>query len=210
MIGVVDYGMGNLFSVEKALERLGVPTFISDDPTTLQKADALILPGVGAFKDAIASLYEKQLVEFLKMYIETKPLLGICLGMQLLFDESEENGVTKGLGMLQGRVIRLQEYNEAGERLKIPHMGWNQLTFHQNTPFFKEVEEKHVYFVHSYYVQMNHEHLIASCPYGLTVPAIVGTGNVYGMQFHPEKSGQLGMSLLSQFVKLASKEVEQK
>ncbi|OCA89097.1 imidazole glycerol phosphate synthase subunit HisH [Pseudobacillus wudalianchiensis] len=201
MIGIVDYGMGNLFSVSKALERIGVPYIISDSAEELNETRGLILPGVGSFRDAMTLLKEKKLDEFLHAYVESgRPLLGICLGMQLLFQESEENGRTQGLGLLKGRVVRIPI--DQDDRVKVPHMGWNQLTFHQESPVLHAVEEGFVYFVHSYYVdRMDKEALLASTVYSVEIPAVVGRDNVFGMQFHPEKSSRVGMQLLTNFVK---------
>ncbi|MBM7648755.1 glutamine amidotransferase [Bacillus ectoiniformans] len=200
MIGIVDYGMGNLFSVSKALERINIPYIISDSPEELGKMKGLILPGVGAFKDAMVLLKEKKLDQFLHTYVDSgRPLLGICLGMQLLFQESEENGLHQGLGLLKGRVTRIPaELN--GESVKVPHMGWNKLTFNQHSPVLHDIEEGFVYFVHSYYVsEMKEQDLIASSTYNVTIPAVVGEGKVFGMQFHPEKSSKVGMQLLTNF-----------
>ncbi|MGM0843856.1 MAG: imidazole glycerol phosphate synthase subunit HisH [Bacillota bacterium] len=202
MIGIVDYGMGNLFSVGKALERLDVPYFISEDRSELEKADGLLLPGVGSFRDAMTLLARQELVDFIKEYAASgKPLLGICLGMQLLYEESEENGSTEGLGLLKGRVIRIPR---GPEKLKIPHMGWNKLRFLQDSPLLEGLNEDHVYFVHSYYVSdADSQHVVAAADYGVEVPAVAGKENIFGMQFHPEKSSELGMKLLRNFTKLA-------
>ncbi len=152
MIGVIDYGMGNLFSVSKALERVGVPYIVSDRPEELEKADAFILPGVGSFSDAMDNLRSTKLDQFIhRMVDEGKLLLGICLGMQLIFEESAENGSAKGLGLLAGKAVRLKDRDAEGNKLKVPHMGWNRLTFHQTSPLLSEAEEGFVYFVHSYY-----------------------------------------------------------
>ena len=206
MIGIIDYGMGNLFSVSKALERLGVPYFISPNKEELaQKADGLLLPGVGSFKDAMAILKETGLADFIRSEVKTKPLLGICLGMQLLFQSSEENGFSEGLRLLEGEVVKFPGITSTGEKYKVPHMGWNLLTFHQNSPLIKNVPEGHVYFVHSYYVKMEKTNsLIASSPYDVNVPAIVGEGNVFGTQFHPEKSSDVGMSILRNFASIVA------
>ncbi|WP_163099679.1 imidazole glycerol phosphate synthase subunit HisH [Peribacillus alkalitolerans] len=202
MIGIVDYGMGNLFSVNKALERLGVDSFISDEPEKLLEASALIVPGVGSFKDAMFLLNEKRLDEMIKKFATSqKPLLGICLGMQLLFEESEENGLTTGLQLLPGKVVRFSGNTSEGMAYKVPHMGWNNLVFHQESPLLKGMNDDHVYFVHSYYAALpDKDVLIASADYHVQVPAIVGRGNVLGMQFHPEKSGEAGMQLLRNFL----------
>ncbi|MEH7501357.1 imidazole glycerol phosphate synthase subunit HisH [Neobacillus drentensis] len=200
MIGIVDYGMGNLFSVSKALERLGADYFISASKHELLQADGLILPGVGSFRDAM----ERLPVETIKEFVASgKPLLGICLGMQLLFEQSEENGPTKGLGLLPGSVRRFPGKTQMGERYKVPHMGWNRLEFVKKSPLLKNVEEDYVYFVHSYYVDAeNNDVLLAKADYIEQVSAVVGRDNVMGMQFHPEKSSKLGMALLDNFLQM--------
>jgi glutamine amidotransferase len=202
MIGIIDYGMGNLYSVSKALERLDYPYIISSNPDELKQARGLILPGVGSFKDAMHILRENGLAGFLRTVAESgTPLLGICLGMQLLFEESEENGLTKGLRLLRGRVIRIPEEAANGERYKVPHMGWNRLKFHHSSPLLDNVEEGHVYFVHSYYVVTDDSKaVLASSTYNVEVPAVVGKENVFGTQFHPEKSGEVGMKILQNYV----------
>lgn len=207
MIGIIDYGMGNLFSVSKALERLEVPYFISEDKEELIKADALILPGVGSFKDAMERLNETGLTEMTRDYASSgKPLLGICLGMQLLFEESEENGITQGLKLLPGRVTRFPGKTKTGEEYKVPHMGWNRLAFVNSSPIINKIEEDFVYFVHSYFVNTEEkEVVIASSTYDVEVPAVVGRNNIYGMQFHPEKSSKLGMKLLRNFTEFTKK-----
>jgi len=204
MIGIVDYGMGNLFSVSQALERLHVSYFISEKESELSKADALILPGVGAFKDAMVRLNETGLTNMIKDYVGTgKPLLGICLGMQLLFEESEENGITSGLSLLPGKVVRFPGKAENGDTYKVPHMGWNRLEWVNNSPITANLEEDYVYFVHSYYIETEHqENVIAKASYYEDVPAVVGKQNVFGMQFHPEKSSKLGVELLRNFTEL--------
>jgi imidazole glycerol-phosphate synthase subunit HisH len=201
MIGIIDYGMGNLYSVSKALERLGYPYMISGHPDELQQLRGLILPGVGSFKDAMHILRETGLAEFIRTAAESgTPLLGICLGMQLLFEESEENGLTKGLGLLSGRVVRIPEA-ASGERYKVPHMGWNRLKFHHPSPLLDHIEEGHVYFVHSYYAVTDDANaVLASSSYNVEVPAVVGKENVFGTQFHPEKSGEVGMKILQNYV----------
>ncbi|WNS75037.1 imidazole glycerol phosphate synthase subunit HisH [Bacillus sp. DTU_2020_1000418_1_SI_GHA_SEK_038] len=201
MIGIIDYGMGNLFSVSKALERLDTPYFISEKRGELQKADGLILPGVGSFEDAMELLERLELASLIKEYVQLgKPLLGICLGMQLLFEESEENGLTKGLQLLPGSVRRFPGVSVDGVPYKVPHMGWNRLTFVQPSELLQSVHENYAYFVHSYYVDTDDKSIvIAESSYDVKVPAVVGKENIFGMQFHPEKSGQLGMELLSNF-----------
>ena len=205
MIGIVDYGMGNLFSVSKALERLGAEYIITSDKQTLLAADALLLPGVGAFRDAMLLLNEEGLTETIKEFAQTgKPLLGICLGMQLLFEDSDENGLTEGLKLLPGSVRRFPGKTNEGESYKVPHMGWNKLQFVKESPLLNGLDEDFVYFVHSYFVDAkDSDVLLAKASYHEEVSAVVGHGNIFGMQFHPEKSSKLGMALLANFLKLA-------
>jgi glutamine amidotransferase len=200
MIGIVDYGMGNLFSVSKALERLDAEYFISAEDNKLLLADALILPGVGSFRDAM----ERMPVETIKEFAGSgKLLLGICLGMQLLFEKSEENGVTKGLGLLPGIVRRFPGRTPEGKSYKVPHMGWNRLEFVRQSPLLKNLQEDYVYFVHSYFVDAEESDvLLAKSDYHEQVSAVVGRDNILGMQFHPEKSSKLGMALLDNFLKM--------
>lgn len=195
-IGVIDYGMGNLFSVEQALKRLGVDVIVTADQQELAAADALVLPGVGAFPDAMKRLEETNLVSFIRAQKEAnKPLLGICLGMQLLFDESDEVCRTKGLGIFTGRIQRFSGVS------RIPHMGWNDVVL-QNEPAWlanrQLPAERHVYFVHSFYAtDVQPQQLVAYADYdNVQVPGIVANGSFTGMQFHPEKSGQFGVFLL--------------
>jgi len=201
MIGIIDYGMGNLYSVSKALERMDYDYVISDSPDVLRATKGLILPGVGSFKDAMTILTETGLADFIKESVSSgKPLLGICLGMQLLFEESEENGLTKGLGFLPGNVIKFPGVTAAGETYKVPHMGWNDLTIRSNSPLLATLEHGHVYFVHSYYVNTSDEEtVLASSTYDVEVPAVVGNDNVYGTQFHPEKSSDIGLTILKNY-----------
>lgn len=204
MIGIIDYGMGNLHSVTKALERLGHTPFLSENAEELSKASLLILPGVGSFKDGMAELEARGLDVFIKQWAkEGKALFGICLGMQLLFDESEENGNTKGLGLLPGKVKRFTGVTKLGESYKVPHMGWNLLHFEKEAhPILSEVAEGHVYFVHSYVVDAGEDDvLVATAEYGdRLVPAVVAKGSVWATQFHPEKSSLTGMSMLKNVV----------
>lgn len=203
MIGIIDYGMGNLHSVSKALERLVIPYFISSDGEELAKAKALILPGVGAFPDAMNILTQTNVQPFLDKWVaENKPLLGICLGMQLLFESSNEHQPTAGLGYLPGRVERFSGTTAEGHAYKVPHMGWNKLEFHRPTPLTEGVPDGYVYFVHSYVVRTKTDIVVASSDYYQSVPAIVQKGQVYGMQFHPEKSSTVGMALLKRFGQL--------
>ncbi|NMH75259.1 imidazole glycerol phosphate synthase subunit HisH [Bacillus sp. RO2] len=208
MIGIIDYGMGNLYSVSKALERMDVKYVISNDRDVLFETEGLILPGVGSFRDAMSILQETGLNSFIKEEVaREKKLLGICLGMQLLFEESEENGVTEGLSLLQGKVERFPGVTAEGESYKVPHMGWNKLEFQQASPLLDGVPEDFVYFVHSYYVKDFAEaELLASSTYDVQVPAVVGHGNVFGTQFHPEKSSNVGLAILKNFVNLVQEE----
>lgn len=197
-VAIVDYGMGNLHSVGKAVERLGHQVIVAASQAEIEAADGVILPGVGAFGDAMKQLSQTGLDKVLQDVAKRgQPLLGICLGMQLLFDESVEHGNYQGLGILPGKVVRFVE----GE-LKIPHMGWNKLQFKaENDALLAGLEEGYVYFVHSYHVlPTDRADLLAVTDYGHEVTAIVGCGNVYGMQFHPEKSSELGMALLESFL----------
>lgn len=207
MIGIIDYGMGNLYSVSKALERMDVEYVISSEQEVLAKADSLILPGVGSFRDAMAILKETELDKFIVDEVNRgKALLGICLGMQLLYGESEENGVTAGLGLLEGRVVRFPGVTPNGESYKVPHMGWNKLDFHQESQLLEGLDDDFVYFVHSYYVTgFASDELLASSSYDVQVPAVVGRGNVFGTQFHPEKSSDAGLAILKNFVGLSEK-----
>ncbi|KGX84215.1 imidazole glycerol phosphate synthase subunit HisH [Pontibacillus marinus] len=201
MIGIIDYGMGNLYSVSKALERLDVSYTISDKWDELDACEGLLLPGVGAFPDAMSALNESGMADFLRRKVEEGvPLLGICLGMQLLFEESEEVTPTKGLGFLPGKVVRFKGVDENGTRYKIPHMGWNLLNHKRpDSILLRDVVEDYVYFVHSFYVDTKEDVVVASANYETEVPAIVGKGHVLGAQFHPEKSSSAGMAILKNY-----------
>jgi glutamine amidotransferase len=205
MIAIVDYGMGNLGSVQKALERVGATAVVTSDPAVLDTAQGVVLPGVGAFGDAMANLRARRLLEpVLRQVKEDKPLLGICLGMQLLFDESEEMGRHRGLGLLPGQVVRFPEGT-----LKVPHVGWNQLRMADRRPEMALLEGiadgAHAYFVHSYYVVPGEPaDVLATTEYGLEFASMVGRGTVVGAQFHPEKSQEVGLRLLRNFARLVS------
>ena len=201
-IAIVDYGMGNLHSVSKAIERLGYEAQVTSSKEEIMGASGVVLPGVGAYGDAMQHLRETGLDKVMREVQKREiPLLGICLGMQLLFSSSEEHGQHEGLNIIPGRVVRFEDRSS----YKVPHMGWNELQFIQReNPLFQDLTEGHVYFVHSYHVEPeNDEDLLAVTDYGFPVTAIAGRGSVYGMQFHPEKSGELGMQLLKNFLKLA-------
>ncbi len=197
MIAILDYGVGNLKNVRTALSAIGLDSMISRDPKQLNNAKAIILPGVGAFSDAMAKLIDYDLIETLNQNVKSgKFLLGICLGMQLLFDKSAEDGSFPGLSYLPGEIIRLNH-----DHLKVPHMGWNNLITTNDSPLLKKIQaDDYVYFVHSYYAQPNEfNHVLAYANYGIKVPAIVQKENVIGMQFHPEKSANVGLQLLNNF-----------
>jgi imidazole glycerol-phosphate synthase subunit HisH len=205
MIAIIDYDMGNLHSVSKAIERLGFEAEVVDSPSQLEKADGVILPGVGAFGDAVRNLEERGFTQAINDYAASgRPLLGICLGMQLLFAQSHEHGQHQGLGLFPGVVRRF-----SGD-YKIPHMGWNRLSFLKESPLFADLDEGYVYFVHSYLLDpatTDPAVLLATAEYYQDVPAVVGLGNVFGTQFHPEKSGEVGMKLLSNFARLVKEGV---
>ncbi|MDR5693671.1 MAG: imidazole glycerol phosphate synthase subunit HisH [Armatimonadota bacterium] len=195
-VAIIDYGAGNLRSVQKALACAGLEADIVERPESLSKAAAIVLPGVGAFGPAMARLRERGFdVTILEMVTSGVPLLGLCLGMQLLFEESLENGLHRGLGLLPGRVERLP----AG--LKVPHMGWNQLNIQQPAPFLEGLPNgSYVYFVHSYYAVPREKSIVsATTTYGVEIPAVVGRGVIWGCQFHPEKSSVTGLKILSNF-----------
>ncbi len=199
MIGIIDYGVGNLFSLASSISAIGEKVFISADEDLLKEADKLILPGVGAFGDAIKKLRESGLDEFVKQKAaDGTPLLGICLGMQLLFEKSYEYGEHDGLGLLKGAVVPMSKYTQT---LKLPHMGWNKLHIsNKNSKLMKNtVEGDYVYFVHSFCAVSCEDSLASVTEYGFTVTAAVEKENVYGCQFHPEKSGEAGLKILKAF-----------
>lgn len=203
MIAVIDYGVGNLFSLQRSLEFVGAEATVSGDAAVLRRADKLILPGVGAFGDAAAKLRATGLDQVvLEQAAAGKPLLGICLGMQLLFEESEEYGLHPGLGLLKGRVVAMEGRLPAG--LPIPHIGWNGLRLvKSDCPLFRETKDGDcVYFVHSFYAEGCEDSLAATAEYGLDLTATVWKDNVYGCQFHPEKSGPVGLRMLRAFVEV--------
>lgn len=199
MIGIIDYGMGNLHSVQNACEHLGLESVISDDIDILNTCDRLILPGVGAFGDMMDNLEAKHLDAWIREQAKTKPLLGICLGMQALFQSSEENGRRKGLGLLDGEVIEMTDPD-----IRIPEIGWNELIVSDRHPIKSEISEKpFAYYDHSFYASgWNPDDLIAYSQYGpYVIPGLVGRGHVLGAQFHPEKSGKDGLAILEWFGK---------
>lgn len=197
MIAIIDYGMGNLGSVYKGLLRFSEDVQVTSDPKDVAKADAVVLPGVGAFEDAKANLDRARMSEVVKDVVRSaKPFLGICLGLHLLFDESEENGVHAGLGLVRGRVTKLPE------TVKVPHIGWNQVEYRKESAFFTGVPDKSFfYFVHSYYVEPQDPEIVVSITdYGREFVSSIGWGDLLAVQFHPEKSSILGLQVLENFV----------
>lgn len=206
MIAVIDYGVGNLFSLTASLKYLGAETVVTNRSEDIEKADRIILPGVGAFEDAATKLRATGLVDtIMKETAAGKPLLGICLGMQLLFEESHEYGVHKGLGLIKGTVASIDEdLKEQGiTDLKVPHIGWNALDFKADEPLFKYIKQGDcVYYVHSFYGRDCEESTIATSMYGIKITGAVRNGSVYGTQFHPEKSGDVGLNILRAFMEV--------
>lgn len=205
MIAIIDYGVGNLFSLGSSLASLGIDSVVTDDESVISSADKIILPGVGAFRDAAEKLSERGFdVLIRELAASGKPIMGICLGMQLLFDESYEFGRHKGLGLIKGSVKPIADV--IGEGLKIPHIGWNALDFPKNkekNEIFKYVNDgDFVYFVHSFYASDCDGAVIATTSYGAPLTAAVASGNVYGCQFHPEKSGNVGLSIIKAFAEI--------
>ena len=204
MIGIIDYDAGNLRSVEKALQYLGKETIVTRDPEQIRKAEKVILPGVGAFGDAMKKLQEYHLDTLIHEIADSgKPLLGICLGLQLLFEESEESPGVEGLGILEGKIRRIPE----GEGLKVPHIGWNSLHLEHNGRLFRNIpENSYVYFVHSYYLEAKDPEIVkASTEYGVHIHASVEKNNLFACQFHPEKSSETGLQILKNFAEMEEK-----
>ena len=202
MIAIIDYGVGNLFSLKSSLKEIGAEAVVTSDEKVIAEADRIILPGVGAFEDAARKLRESGMAEVVKREAAAgKPMMGICLGMQLMFDAGYEYGVHEGLGLIRGSVRPISDVIPEG--YKIPHIGWNLLKFRKESPLFKYIkEDDYVYFVHSYYAAECDESVIAVTEYGADLTAAVANGNVYGCQFHPEKSGEVGMKILKAFMEL--------
>ncbi len=202
MIAIIDYDAGNIRSVEKAMAKLGQEVWITRDRERIMNADKVILPGVGSFGDAMAHLREYNLVEVIKDVVaEKKPFLGICLGLQLLYESSEETPGVEGLGILKGKILKIPEQ----EGLKIPHMGWNSLYLQNDGRLFRGIEQNpYVYFVHSYYLKAEEEETVkATTEYSVNIHASVEKDNVFACQFHPEKSGDLGLQILKNFAELS-------
>lgn len=201
MIGIIDYGAGNLFSVQNALNHLKIENCIVKEKEEICSVDALILPGVGAFPDAMRMLKQKNLDQVICGEAKKKPLLGICLGMQLLFESGCEFEETEGLGLIPGKVVKID-----GKGLKIPHMGWNELTVLNPCSIIEEMpKDAYVYFVHSFRAETEDENISCYTVYGERIPALVHRGLVFGAQFHPEKSGETGLKMLKNFARLVEK-----
>lgn len=201
MIAMIDYDAGNIKSVEKALKTLGQEVIVTRDPDTILNAEKVILPGVGSFGDAMEKLHSYCLVEVIHKVVEKKtPFLGICLGLQLLFESSEETPGVEGLGILKGRIVKIPDNGE----LKIPHMGWNSLHFQNSGRLFENLpQDSYVYFVHSYYLQAEDESIVkATTDYSTCIHASVEKDNVFACQFHPEKSSDVGLTILKNFCAL--------
>ena len=200
MVGIIDYGVGNLFSLQSSFKAIGEEAFVSGDAAELMKADRLVLPGVGAFEDAANKLRASGLDGFVRQQAAAgKPLLGICLGMQMLFEKSYEYGEHEGLGLLKGQVVPMA--GKIDPELKIPHMGWNALEVKQGR-LLADVDGQYVYFVHSFFAEGCEESLSAVTEYDIPITAAVEQGNIFGCQFHPEKSGNVGLSILRKFAQL--------
>ena len=200
MIGIIDYGVGNLFSLCSSCKAIGQEAFVSGDASELAKADRLILPGVGAFEDAAKKLRDSDMADFVRAQADAgKPLLGICLGMQLLFERSYEYGGHEGLGLLKGQVVPME--GKLPAELKIPHMGWNALEM-KGGKLLSGMNGQYVYFVHSFFAENCDDSLSAVTQYGIPITAAVEQGNVYGCQFHPEKSGSVGLNILRKFAEV--------
>ncbi|EMZ8219740.1 imidazole glycerol phosphate synthase subunit HisH [Listeria monocytogenes] len=196
MIVIIDYDTGNTKSISKALDFIGLQNKISSDATEISQADGVILPGVGAYPEAMKELTRRGLDKTLKEIAATgKPILGVCLGMQLLLESSNEHSFTSGLGLIPGHVEKLPEEPE----FAVPHLGWNQLQIKRATPLTKQLDGEYVYYVHSYYANCPEEYIIATSGYSIEVPGMINNGNIYGAQFHPEKSGQIGLEILKGF-----------
>lgn len=202
MIRIIDYGVGNLFSLRSSLRAIGIDADYTGDPAEIRKADKLILPGVGAFRDAREALRSTGLDRVVQEEAgKGKPLMGICLGMQMLFDRSYEYGEYEGLGLIPGEIVPME--GRIPKDLPIPHIGWNELMLKQPSPLMKNTANgDYVYFVHSYYAETPAEYVIATTDYGVEMTAAVQNDNVYGCQFHPEKSSEVGLSILKAFCEL--------
>ena len=209
MIAVIDYGMGNLRSVQKSLEFVGAKVVVTHDPNLILNADSVVLPGVGSFKDCMSNLKELNLIDPIRKFIDGgKPFLGICLGLQVLFEESEEYGPVAGLGILPGKVVKFSRNiseTKNGQLIKVPHMGWNKIEVKKKEPLFENIDviAPYFYFVHSYYVVPKDKNMVATVTnYGIEFVSGIQYKNIYAFQFHPEKSQTMGLALLERFSNL--------
>ena len=209
MIAVIDYGMGNLRSVQKSLEFVGAKVVVTHDPDLILNADSVVLPGVGSFKDCMSNLKELNLIGPIRKFIDGgKPFLGICLGLQVLFEESEEYGPVAGLGILPGKVVKFSRNiseTKNGQLIKVPHMGWNKIEVKKKEPLFENIDviAPYFYFVHSYYVVPKDKNMVATVTnYGIEFVSGIQYKNIYAFQFHPEKSQTMGLALLERFSNL--------
>ena len=205
MVAIIDYDAGNIKSVQKAIEYLGEDVIITRDPEVILNASRVILPGVGAFGDAMEKLHKYNLVDVIKEVVKREiPFLGICLGLQLLFEKSDETPGVQGLGILKGEIKRIPDNGE----LKIPHIGWNSLSYPNKGRLYEGIsEESYVYFVHSYYLDAEDKNIVvATTEYGTTIHASVEQGNVFACQFHPEKSSSVGLKILDNFLKISKED----
>lgn len=198
MIAIIDYGVGNLFSLSASLNHLNITNIITNDHHKIKEASHIILPGVGAFGDASQRLFESGLADIVIQQAQQKPLMGICLGMQLLFEKGYEFGTHKGLGLIKGDIVPIKEQLQTD--LKIPHMGWNQLQITNSSPILRYVKEgDFVYFVHSFYAKTESSFITSTANYELDITATIQKDSIFGCQFHPEKSGEVGLSILKAF-----------
>ncbi|MFI3250265.1 MAG: imidazole glycerol phosphate synthase subunit HisH [Eubacteriales bacterium] len=204
MIAIIDYSVGNLFSLSASLDKMGLPWVITREKSQIESASHVILPGVGAFRDAISQLTQNGLDQIVIEQAQKKPLLGICLGMQLLFDKSYEFGEYDGLGLISGGICPIKE--ELTTSLKVPHIGWNKLDITQESPLLNYTKNgDFVYFVHSFYAKTDKKHITSTSEYEIPITATVNHGMVYGCQFHPEKSGEVGLNMLKAFYETTPK-----
>lgn len=200
MIAIIDYGLGNLHSVLNAFSYLGFDAMITSDPKIILNSSKVVLPGVGAFPDAMKTIHEKGLDNIICEVVKKNiPLLGICLGMQLLFEESEEHELCRGLGLLKGRIVSLEKAIQNQPGLKIPHIGWNLLEITKNQTLLKDLKNPYVYFVHSYYLETEEDIVSSYVDYGKKIAVSIEKNHIYATQFHPEKSGEVGLKILKNF-----------
>ncbi len=207
-VSIVDYGIGNVLSVKRAFEYVGAEVLFADTAEKISKAERLVLPGVGAFRDGMSELYKRELVKPIQQYCaEDRPFLGICLGMQMMLDESEEFGISEGLGIIPGKVVKIEDTTVEGRYQKVPHIGWNKLEYKESvedTILADIPEEQRMYFVHSYTAKPSEDKFRLADTYygGRQISAVIKNGKCYGTQFHPEKSGEMGLKIISNFLNI--------